>query len=140
LDGTFSLTGNAGTLSLPSFVSSTLGSTIAGGTSDASDTLDSLKSGGTNELASGNYAQANQIVAIALSQIATTQIQITGYLSGAGALEPATVQLPNAAVPGDATTADAMYTTAAQMLNEPSLASLAAANSSAQSVLALLQA
>jgi flagellin-like hook-associated protein FlgL len=139
LDGSFSLTGSANSLSLPSFVSSTLGSTSTADTNGQTPSLESLKSGGTNDLASGNHAAANEVVTTALSQIASTQIQITGYLSGTGGLDMTTVQLPNAAIPGDATTADAMYTTAAQMLNEPSLASLAAANSLAHSVLMLLQ-
>ena len=134
LDGTFSLTRSGNSLSLPSFLSSTLGTTKT-----QTSSLDSLKSGGANDLNSGNHTAASQIITSALSQIAGTQIQISGYLSGVGALNSTTVQLPSAAVPGDDTTADAMYTMAAQMLNEPNLASLAAANSRSQSVLALLQ-
>jgi flagellin-like hook-associated protein FlgL len=139
LDGNFSLTGSTNSLSLPSFVSSTLGSTNSADMNQRTASLASLKTGGANDLTSGNHAAANEVVTTALSQIATTQIHITGYLSGTGGLDMTTVQLPNAAVPGDATTAAAMYTTAAQMLNEPSLASLAVANSTARSALMLLQ-
>jgi flagellin-like hook-associated protein FlgL len=132
LQGNFSVTGTGSSLSLPSFLSAQLG--VASKNNANVSTTAPLAS----LLASANLATAGQIVASALSQVAATQIQITGYLSGAADLAPTTVRLPNANVPGNSKTADVMFTTAAQMLNEPSLAALAAANSSGQNVLELL--
>jgi len=139
LQGSFNVVRSGSSLALPSFLSTQLGSASEGNKNlSTTAPLASLQSGGANDLASGNLAAAGQIVATALSQVAATQIQITGYLSGAADLAPTKVCLPNAAVPGNSKTADTMFSTAAQMLNEPSMAALASANSSGRNVLELL--
>jgi flagellin len=125
LDGSFNATSSAAAVAIPSFVSSTLGSSPQDGSS--TPPLSSLLSGGSNDLATGNLDAAGRIVTTAMSQVGQTQAQIEGFVT-------ATRVASNA----QAVDADAASSTASDMFADPSTTSVAAANASAQRVLALL--
>lgn len=125
LDGSFTVSSGTTTVAIPSFVSSTLGSSNAPGVTSAP--LSSLASGGANDLASGNLDVAGQIVTTAMSQVGQSQDRISTALSSSQ-------QLTEMEEVDHATVASA----ASEMIADPSTASDAAANSSGQRVLALL--
>ena len=121
LDGTFSVATSTGATAIPSFVSSTLGASNQPGASTAS--LPSLVSGGANDLASGNLDAAGKIVTSAMSQVGQTQARIS-QLQAASREESI----------GQSLDADTAPAAASEMFADPSTASSAAANSSAQRV------
>lgn len=122
LNGTFTVSSATGTVAIPSFISSTLGSSV---TDVASPALSSLLTGGANDLATGNMGVAGRIVTAAISLVGHTQAQINHVLS-------ATRTTP------DVQMIDRGDSPATDMLADPFATTGAAANSSAQRVLALL--
>lgn len=125
LDGSFDVTTSEGAMSIPSFVSGSLGASENQGVSTAP--LSSLASGGANDLASGNLATAGKIVTTAMSQVGQTQSQISQFLAA------------NRQISSDESLdAGATASAASAMFADPSMASIAAANSSSDRVLALL--
>lgn len=125
LDGSFSVAASTGTMAIPSFVSQALGASNQAGASTAS--LSSLVTGGANDLTSGNLDAAGRIVMSAMSRVGQTQTQI-GQVQAANRDE----------LSGQNWDADIAPAAASEMFADPSTASSAAANSSAQRVLALL--
>jgi hypothetical protein len=101
--------------------------------------LASLVGGGTNDLSTGNLAAAGQIVSTAIAQVGSAQSVIASFQPAAALSDPAAVPAPIPPQPAGLSPADDIYLAAAQMLGDPFLASLAMANASAQSTLALLQ-
>jgi flagellin-like hook-associated protein FlgL len=123
LNGTFNVTNSTGTVAIPSFVSSTLGSSAQTGV--AAPALSSLLTGGSNDLTTGNLDAAGKIVTAAIGQVDLTQVQINHVLSATRA-------------GSDGQIIDAGGASSTDMLADPLAATGAAANSSAQRVLALL--
>ena len=139
LDGTFSLDGPVGGLTLPSFLSGSLGSAPAPDPNTPPvAALDSLVSGGANSVATGNFTAASQIVSNSLARVASAQNAIATYQTNA--LGPDLASAPLAfAGPEGITLADQLLVSAAQTLLEPEAASAATANSTPPNVLALIQ-
>jgi flagellin len=126
LDGSFTVPGSRGAVTIPSFASPSLGAAAESETPAPS--LATLQTGGENALRTGDPSTRNQIVTTALSQVAGTQAHITGLLSAMAAERSATL-------PADDASSAA---TVSSFGADPSAASKATANSSAQRVLALL--
>lgn len=109
--------------------------------------LESLKTGGDNELASGNFTQAGDIVDAAISQVATHRGQLgaeqTSYWESA--ISSMSTTLENISM-AESLIRDADYAVEmaglirSSILSTASLSLLAMANSASQNVLALLSA
>jgi flagellin-like hook-associated protein FlgL len=120
LNGTFNVSSSTGAVAIPSFVSSTLGSS-----KPMAPALASLLTGGANDLATRNLDAAGKIVTAAIGQVDRTQAQISHILNATRATSDGQIMEAGSAPSTD-------------MLANPLAATGAAANSSAQRVLALL--
>jgi flagellin-like hook-associated protein FlgL len=123
LNGTFNVSSSTGAIAIPSFVSSTLGSSTPADV--GAPALSSLRTGGSNDLATGNLDAAGKIVTGAIGQVDQTQAQINHVLTATRA-------------GSDGQIIDTGGAPSTDMLADPFAATGAAANSSAQRVLALL--
>ena len=137
LTGGYSATGPAGAIAIPSFVPTSLGLTQTGDNATAS--LASLGTGGALDLSSGKTNDATRVVTAALGQIEQTQSQITGLVSSSGSSQAAPAPTQLLATTAGADPVESVYRIGSMMLDDPALASVAAANASPAAVLALLQ-
>ncbi len=129
-------------IALPSIAASRLGGTLIG---DGLEYLSSLKTGGANDLSSGNFQNASQILETAIDEISVLRGRLgaferntldTNVRSLESALENLTAS--ESLIRDADFAAETSSLTRAQVLNQASTSVLALANQQSQSVLQLL--